>query len=104
MKYNFKITTIIALLAIFGFQSCKKENNAVKPKQPENLQAEKVDPNSVLSKIKVNANGYLVFSSRNDLVAYGKLMNSSTRDLVLSSLHSKGFTKKNEFSGNLQGW
>lgn len=66
----------------------------MKLEQPENLQSQSVTSDFSLNNITVSSKGYLMFHSVNDIVAYSKLLNSSSRDSVLSNLQSKGFLKK----------
>lgn len=73
----------------FVIESCKKENSS-QLVSDSNLQKQ----SSVLNRISVSPNGYLVFNNRKDLKEYSDLIHSDNKQLVISQLISKGFQKK----------
>lgn len=92
MKIIFKINTF--MIVLFLFTSCKKENVNGINNQSSILQNENNLDNSVLSRISVHSNGYLVFNNKNDLLEFGKLLNSPSKKVALNSVISKGFHQK----------
>ena len=92
MKQFLKFSTFLIIL--FSFVSCKKENTDLQSNQASALEPQNKPEWSVLNRINVHANGFLVFAKRNDLLEYSKLINSPSKELTLKYLSSKGFEQK----------
>ena len=74
--------------ATFFTISCKKESNPI----------ETGNELGVANGVIVNSRGYLSFKSSNDIVEFGKRLNSSKKESIMSDLRKKGFKSRSNSS------
>lgn len=92
MKLILKICSV--LLILLSLESCKKQNDNSLLTQTSEYKSQSKPDESIISRIKIDPKGFLVFPNRDGLMEYGKLITSSARQSTLDDLKARGFQTK----------